>query len=150
MPANVTNSKQAGILQVGKPAACAGLTVRALHYYDEIGLLKPSARAQSGYRVYDRGDVARLYQIQALRRLGLALPQIAERFSAGVAEANGIIARHLGTLEWQLRKTGELHAHLTRVHRQLEQGEAPPLAAWTAALEMLSASESMPTSPYPG
>lgn len=61
------------MLRVGELAARAGLTVRALHHYDSIGLLVPSARSDAGYRLYDRNDVARLHQIQALRKFGMAL-----------------------------------------------------------------------------
>lgn len=64
------------MLKVGELAARAGLTVRTLHHYDSIGLLSPSARSDAGYRLYDRDDVARLQQIQALRAFGMALADI--------------------------------------------------------------------------
>ena len=64
------------MLKVGELAARAGLTVRTLHHYDSIGLLSPSARTDAGYRLYDRDDVARLQQIQALRAFGMALADI--------------------------------------------------------------------------
>jgi len=64
--------------KVGALAKAAGLTVRALHYYDHIGLLTPSRRTPAGHRLYDGGDVARLYRISLLRRLGFPLEQIAE------------------------------------------------------------------------
>jgi DNA-binding transcriptional MerR regulator len=65
------------VIRVGELARRAGLTVRALHHYDSLGLLKPSARADSGYRLYSAADVARLHQIQALRRFGMPLADIA-------------------------------------------------------------------------
>jgi DNA-binding transcriptional MerR regulator len=64
------------MLKVGELAARAGLTVRALHHYDSIGLLTPSARSDAGYRLYGRDDVARLHQIQTLRAFGMALANI--------------------------------------------------------------------------
>ena len=48
------------LLKVGQLARRAGLTVRALHHYDSIGLLQPSARSDASYRLYDRDDIARL------------------------------------------------------------------------------------------
>ena len=48
-----------------------GLTVRTLQHYDEIGLLAPSERTQAGHRLYGDADVGRLYEIRALRELGL-------------------------------------------------------------------------------
>ncbi|MGH9822418.1 MAG: MerR family transcriptional regulator, partial [Blastocatellia bacterium] len=53
----------------------AGVTVRALHYYDRLGLLRPK-RTRSGYRVYTHNDLERLEQIVALKFLGLSLKQI--------------------------------------------------------------------------
>lgn len=55
-------------LTVGEPAKRTGLTVRTLHHYHAIGLLTPSARAENGYRLYGRDEIARLHQIQALSR----------------------------------------------------------------------------------
>lgn len=57
-------------------ARVSGVSARTLHYYDEIGLLTPSARTDSGYRLYNDSDVARLQQILIWRELGLALEEI--------------------------------------------------------------------------
>jgi DNA-binding transcriptional MerR regulator len=62
-------------LRVGEVAKATGLTVRALHHYDDIGLLVPSARSEAGYRLYSDGDVARLYRILALRAVGFTLEE---------------------------------------------------------------------------
>jgi DNA-binding transcriptional MerR regulator len=45
--------------KIGEVAAATGLTVRALHHYDEIGLVKPSARTESGHRLYTQARAAR-------------------------------------------------------------------------------------------
>jgi DNA-binding transcriptional MerR regulator len=47
-------------MRVGEVARATGLTVRALHHYDEIGLLVPSGRSDAGYRLYGEADVERL------------------------------------------------------------------------------------------
>ena len=57
------------------------VTVRALHYYDQIGLLKPSGRTPSRYRVYTDKDLFRLQQIVTLKFLGLSLDQIRKALS---------------------------------------------------------------------
>jgi DNA-binding transcriptional MerR regulator len=57
-------------------AALAGISVRALHHYDEIGLLRPAATSPAGYRLYDDHDLARLQQILFFRELGLGLKEI--------------------------------------------------------------------------
>jgi len=57
-------------------AKLAGLTVRALHHYDRIGLLKPSRRDHNGFRLYSEADFAKLEQIQTLKFIGFPLKQI--------------------------------------------------------------------------
>jgi DNA-binding transcriptional MerR regulator len=62
---------------VGEVARIAGVTVRTLHHYDEIGLLSPSDRTASGHRRYDRADLHRLQQVLFYRELGFGLDQVA-------------------------------------------------------------------------
>ena len=71
-------------------AKLAGVTVRALHHYDRLGLLKPKQRSQSGYRLYSTRDFGRLEQIVVLKFLGMPLKQI-----RGLLEADGKLARAL-------------------------------------------------------
>ena len=68
---------ETGTRTVGEVARMAGVTVRTLHHYDEVGLLRPSARSRSGYRGYDAGDLARLQQVLAYRELGFGLEEVA-------------------------------------------------------------------------
>jgi MerR family transcriptional regulator, thiopeptide resistance regulator len=53
-------------LKVGDLAKQTGVSVRTLHYYDEIGLLSPSHRTDTGYRLYDKADIMRLQQIRCV------------------------------------------------------------------------------------
>jgi DNA-binding transcriptional MerR regulator len=66
------------VLKVGALARRTGLSVRALHHYDEIGLLSPARRTASGHRLYRIDEVRRLQQIVSLRQLGLSLEDIRE------------------------------------------------------------------------
>lgn len=66
---------------VGELARIAGISVRTLHHYDEIGLLSPAGRTAAGYRQYDASDVERLQQILTYRALGFDLAAIAELLS---------------------------------------------------------------------
>ena len=59
--------------RIGELAQAAGVTVRALHHYDRLGLLVPSERTHGGHRLYTAADVQRLYRLLALRELGLPL-----------------------------------------------------------------------------
>ena len=62
---------------VGQMAGLAGVTIRTLHHYDEIGLLSPSGRSTVGYRIYEEADLERLQRILFYRELGFALEEIA-------------------------------------------------------------------------
>jgi len=70
------NTKQMKTYHAQQFAELAGVTVRALHYYDRLTLLKPRHRALNGYRVYSDADLGRLEQIVVLKFLGLPLKQI--------------------------------------------------------------------------
>lgn len=62
---------------VGVIARLAGISVRTLHHYDEIGLLSPDERSDAGYRRYSDRDLERLQQILILRELGMGLDEVA-------------------------------------------------------------------------
>lgn len=66
------------MLQTQEFAERAGVTVRTLHHYDRLGLLKPKGRTAAGYRLYGERDLARLQQIVTLKFIGLSLKQIKE------------------------------------------------------------------------
>ena len=68
--------RSAAMRTVGEVSELAGVTVRALHHYDEIGLLAPSARSDAGYRLYSHADLLRLQEILVWRELGFALSEI--------------------------------------------------------------------------
>src|SRR5467141_3840255 len=69
-------SRTKELYQAQEFAKLAGVTVRALHHYDRLGLLKPRQRTRSGYRLYSERDFARLEQIVVLKFLGIPLKQI--------------------------------------------------------------------------
>src|SRR5215217_468980 len=64
-------------MNVGEVATLAGVTVRTLHHYDRIGLLSPSARSSSGYRLYASADLDRLHRVLLYRELGFSLEDVA-------------------------------------------------------------------------
>jgi len=65
-------------LTVSQVAKLAGVSIRALHHYDEIGLLRPSTRTGSGYRLYGNQELQRLQQVLFFRELGFPLEEIAK------------------------------------------------------------------------
>lgn len=63
-------------MTVGKVAALAGVTIRTLHHYEQIGLLVPSGRSAAGYRMYTDPDCDRLARILYYRELGFSLDEV--------------------------------------------------------------------------
>lgn len=126
-------------LKIGELARRTGLTVRALHHYNAIGLLVPSARSDNGYRLYDGRDVARLYRIQALRRLDLPLVQIAALLDGDPRALGEAVERRLGALDQEIRRASALREHLLEVKDVLQESREPALDEGLAALERLVA-----------
>ena len=83
-------------LTIGEAARIAGVTVRTLHHYDDIGLLVPSERSAAGYRLYAAGDLERLQQILLYRELDLPLEAIRRLLLPGVLFPSALGARVVG------------------------------------------------------
>lgn len=98
-------------LLVGELARATGLTVRALHHYDRLGLLSPS-RDRAGRRCYGPAEVRRLHQIIALRDFGLPLAEIARLLDGGGPDPRELLRR-------QLQQTEERIAVATRLRTAL-------------------------------
>jgi DNA-binding transcriptional MerR regulator len=131
----MTEHHKQAVLKIGELAARSGLTVRALHHYDSIGLLTPSARADSGYRLYNRDDVARLHQIQALRRFGMSLADIATFLASPDAPFADIVAQQIAALSRQIEQASALRTQLAQLQQLMIGGADPALEDWLTALE---------------
>ncbi|MET0210035.1 MAG: MerR family transcriptional regulator [Burkholderiaceae bacterium] len=125
------------LLKVGELARRTGLTVRALHHYDSIGLLRPSERADNGYRLYSREDVARLHGIQALRNMGLSLADVAQLLDGGAVTLANLLTRQIGVLDQQIAQSQALRERLNVMQVVLARGGQPELDDWLASLSMM-------------
>jgi DNA-binding transcriptional MerR regulator len=94
---------------VGALAEASGLTVRTLHHWDEIGLLRPAERSAAGHRRYSAADVERLYRIVALRGLGLSLEAIGAALEDDLRAA---VTAHLARVDEQLAQLQDLRRRL--------------------------------------
>jgi DNA-binding transcriptional MerR regulator len=111
-------------LTVGRVAGLAGVTVRTLHHYDEIGLVCPSARTAAGYRAYSAADVERLRQVLAYRRLGFGLRQVADLVDDPAADAAAHLRRMRGLLLAQRDRADAMVAAIDRELAALAKGTA--------------------------
>src|SRR5713101_1813988 len=89
-------------LKVGELARRTGLTIRTLHHYDEIGLLRPSLHTEVGHRLYTAGDVARLQQVVSLRQLGFSLEEVRDCLDRPGFSPLEVIGLRIGRLQEQI------------------------------------------------
>jgi MerR family transcriptional regulator, thiopeptide resistance regulator len=99
-------------LKVGELARRTGLTVRTLHHYDAIGLLKPSLHTEAGYRLYTAGDITRLQQVLSLRQLGFSLDEIRDCLGRPAFSPPEVIGLHIARLRGQIEVQRKLCARL--------------------------------------
>jgi DNA-binding transcriptional MerR regulator len=92
------------LMQIGEVAERTGLSLRTIRYYEEVGLVVPSARSQGGFRLYTDPDVQRLLTIKRMKPLELTLEQMRElldildRLAAGTPLGKRERTRLAGTL----------------------------------------------------
>ncbi len=128
--------------RIGELAEAVGLTVRALHHHDQIGLLRPSLRTSGGHRLYGEADVARLYEIVALRGLGLQLEQIRELLTSGV-DPRVLLDEQLRVLNVQLKATARLRDRLSAMRAALDGTQRPTTDDLLALTQQTVAVESL-------
>ena len=102
---------------VGAVARLAGVTVRTLHHYDEIGLLRPTGRSEAGYRRYGDADLGRLQQILFYRELGFGLDEIGTLVRDGPTDALDHLRHQHGLL---LDRIARLERMVTAVEKEME------------------------------
>ncbi|CAN5293778.1 hypothetical protein BH18ACT9_BH18ACT9_00260 [soil metagenome] len=88
--------------KIGELAQASGLTVRTLHHYEQIGLVVASERSVGGHRLYAPDDVARLYRVCLLRRLGFPLAEIGEALDDPAWNLRAALGQHLADLDARL------------------------------------------------
>jgi DNA-binding transcriptional MerR regulator len=128
-------------MRVGDLARATGLTVRALHHYDALGLVVPSRRTSGGHREYDDADVRRLYQVVALRRLGFPLGEVKALLDGAAYDPRDTVRRHLAETDRRLAAEHALRQRLTRLLDVLDRGGEPTTDDLIRAVEATTMSE---------
>ena len=133
-------TKQEKRWKVGELARQSGLTVRTLHHYDEIGLLTPSQRSGSGYRLYGEDDVKRLYRIVALRQIGLSLEEVKQSLGDSI-DPRETLQRHLDDIQRRIELHERLQARVRQILVALEGTEDPTTEQFLEAVEVMTRME---------
>ena len=107
-------------LKVGELARRTGVSVRALHHYDAIGLLRPSLRTPSGHRLYGRPDVERLQQIQSLRAMGISLDEVGRLLDGPALSPRRVLALHAERARREAGRQARLAERLARLGADMD------------------------------
>ena len=117
-------------------AGLAGVTVRALHHYDRLGLLKPR-RTDAGYRLYSYSDLERLEQIVALKFLGIPLKQIRSLLDHDRRGLPEILQAQRHALEEKRRSLDHAIAAICEAEEGMRSGQTPDSAALKKIIEVI-------------
>jgi DNA-binding transcriptional MerR regulator len=142
----MTSKGTSASFRVGELAKRTGLSVRTLHYYDEIGLLTPPRRAESGYRLYSDAEIARLQQIASLRQLGFALDEIREILAQPGASIERVIELHLERIGEQIEAMERLRQRLETIARGLHANGSVTAETLLETMEVMNRMEKYYTS----
>ncbi|SCG79187.1 DNA-binding transcriptional regulator, MerR family [Micromonospora echinaurantiaca] len=109
-------------LTVGQVSTRLGVTVRALHHWDDIGLARPSLRTAAGYRLYTAGDLERLHRIVVYRELGLDLDRIRAILDDSTVDVPGALRAQRTQVAQRIDRLQQLSAGLDRMIDAHERG----------------------------
>ncbi len=107
---------------VGEVSRFAGVTVRTLHHYDEIGLLRPSGRSAAGYRLYDDLDLQRLQEVLFYRELGFGLEEIGALVEVPTFNRAHILARQRQLIEEKIERLTSMAKAVEAALQAFEEG----------------------------
>jgi DNA-binding transcriptional MerR regulator len=110
---------------IGELARRTGISVRTLHYYEELGLLRPLQRTPKGHRLYGDAELLQLQQILSLRALGLPLEEVRSLLTRKDTTALETVERHLERVRAEVSDRTRLLRTLESVAARLRQGEKP-------------------------
>lgn len=128
-------------LTVGALAKRTGVSVRMLRHYDEIGLLQPAERSESGYRLYGVDEVRRLQAIVALRQMGLGLEAIGQVLNEGSLRPADAVAMRLAQLDEEIALRQRLHRQLFEISHRIQASHGGSLDELVESVEVMNRME---------
>jgi len=118
---------QQSIYTIGELARLAGVSVRTLRHYDQIGLLKPQSRDDNNYRQYDFEDLLRLQQILFFRELDVPLKKIKAILDDPQLDRVALLRKHHQNLALQIERLESLQATIKKTIHNLQEEKDMPL-----------------------
>ncbi|HXG92651.1 MAG TPA: MerR family transcriptional regulator [Blastocatellia bacterium] len=124
--------------QASEFAELAGVTVRTLHHYDRLGLLKPSGRTSSGYRLYAERDFAQLQQIVTLKFIGFSLKQIKNILDRDTFDLPTALRIQREVIEEKRRRLELASRAIFKAERMLATSDEPDWEAFAKIVEVIN------------
>ncbi|NLS75725.1 MAG: MerR family transcriptional regulator [Chloroflexi bacterium] len=107
---------------IGQLAKMAGVSVRTLHHYDQIGLLEPTSRTAAGYRLYGEADLLRLQQILFFKELEMPLDEVRQVLDDPDFDQVTALQRHRQMVEQRMERLSRLLGTIDRTIERLREG----------------------------
>ena len=125
-------------MKVGTLAKKTGLTVRTLHYYEEVGLLVPAQRTEAGHRLYGTDEVARLQKVVLLRHLGFSLEEIRACLDRSDYSLAHVVDLRLARLKEEMALQQQLHRRLETIAAHLRAAEDVSVEAFIQTIKVMT------------
>jgi MerR family copper efflux transcriptional regulator len=122
-------------MRIGELAEQAGISTKAIRYYEQVGILTPPARTPSGYRSYDPSALGRLEFVRAAQAVGLTLGEIRQVVAfrdggqAPCTHVTDLLQRHAADLDRRIRELQQLRGELRQLAERaatLDPEQCPP------------------------
>jgi MerR family transcriptional regulator, thiopeptide resistance regulator len=125
--------------KVGEISKLTGITIRTLHHYDEIRLLRPTFRTDTGHRLYTEDDIIKLQQIMSLKELDFSLEEIKEFFENPEYNPKEVIEMQLERLTKEIKLKEELKQQLQELWEVFHSWKKPSLEQFIKSIELIKA-----------
>jgi DNA-binding transcriptional MerR regulator len=129
--------------QANEFAQLAGVTVRTLHHYDRIGLLKPSRYTSTGYRLYRKHDLVRLQQIVTLKFIGFSLTQIKRLLNSNSFNLRVALNQQREILAEKRRQLDQAVTAIEKAHALLTTNDEPDWQSFKRIIEVINMQNNM-------
>lgn len=136
-------NSDACLYQAREFAERTGTTVRTLHHYDRLGLLRPTTYTAAGYRLYGENDFARLQQIVTLKFIGLSLKQIKELLNRSNLDLAATLRLQRAVIEEKRRQLEMVARAIMRAEKTLAANDTTDWEAFKKIIEEIDMENNM-------
>lgn len=136
-------SKTDSMYQPNEFAQIAGVTVRTLHHYHRLGLLKPSGYTDAGYRLYQKRDLIRLQQIVTLKFIGFSLTEIKQLLDCNSFDLKAALERQRDIIAEKRHRMDMAVTAIEKACALLETNEEPDWQSFKRIIEVINMQNNM-------